>query len=176
MLRRRAKPVVQNPDHSYRSAISGSTRVATVLEDNLPLPQPQNETLIFRPRSADHGQRACTGFASHPGLRIKFVNSFLIKKGIERQLRIRQVASPAMGMHTRWFSLVATTGDVVEIATSVPAAQSFGHGGNFIFPSNVRVGSLKAHPCGGSQSGRVKTDTRAAKDGAPSRISTFNPQ
>jgi hypothetical protein len=42
----------------------------------------------------------------------------------------------------KWFSLVTTTGDVVEIATSVPAAQSFGHGGDFILSSNVRVGSL----------------------------------
>jgi hypothetical protein len=35
--------------------------------------------------------------------------------------------------------MATTTGDVVEIAASVRAAQSFGHGGNFILPSNVRV-------------------------------------
>jgi hypothetical protein len=29
---------------------------------------------------------------------------------------------------------VTTTGDVVEVATSVPAAQSFGHGGGFYTP------------------------------------------
>ena len=39
----------------------------------------------------------------------------------------------------KWFSLVTTTGDVVEIATSVEPTQSFGHGGNFIRPSIVSV-------------------------------------
>ena len=56
-------------------------------------------------------------------------------KDLQEQVSTRRGAE-------KWFSLVATTGDVVEVATSVPAEQSFGHGGNFILPSNVRVGSL----------------------------------
>ena len=39
-------------------------------------------------------------------------------------------------------SLVTTTSDVVEIATSIPAAQSFGHGKKFYMTSRMRVEDL----------------------------------
>src|SRR3954470_280965 len=43
-------------------------------------------------------------------------------------------------------SLVTTTSDVVEIATSIPAAQSFGHGRNFISNVGREVESMQTHP------------------------------
>ncbi len=39
---------------------------------------------------------------------------------------------PARRGAEKWFSLVTTTGDVVEIATSIEPAESFGHGRDFI--------------------------------------------
>ena len=64
-------------------------------------------------------------------------------------------------------SLVATTGDVVEVATSEPATQAFGHGGDFISNSEREVESLYTHPLRLQSVGVSRTDMWAAKDGAP---------
>jgi hypothetical protein len=62
---------------------------------------------------------------------------------------------------------VATTGDVVEVATSVPAAQSFGHGKEF-YTSFEREGWKFVNPPFAAAISRVcRTDMWAAKDGAP---------
>jgi len=67
-------------------------------------------------------------------------------KDLQEQVSARRGAE-------KWFSLVATTGDVVEVATSIPAAQSFGQGGNFILRSNIGLEVCIPTLCGGNQSG-----------------------
>src|SRR5258707_153937 len=67
----------------------------------------------------------------------------------------------------KWFSLVATTGDVVKVATSIEPAQSFGHGGNFTLGPWVRGRGLVIPPFAATISRVRRTDWRAAKDGAP---------
>src|ERR1044071_294167 len=66
----------------------------------------------------------------------------------------------------KWFSLVATTGDVVQVATSIPAAQSFRHGRDFILPSNVRGWRFVIPPFAAAINRVHGTDSWAAKDGA----------
>jgi len=44
------------------------------------------------------------------------------------------------------FPLVATTGDVMEIAATIPPAQSFWHGRNSILTSNYQIERFVTHP------------------------------
>ena len=64
-------------------------------------------------------------------------------------------------------SLVTTTSDVMEIATSIPAAQSFGHGKEFYMALKMRVEDFVNPPFAAATSRISRTDLWAAKDGAP---------
>jgi hypothetical protein len=67
----------------------------------------------------------------------------------------------------KWFSVVATTRDVVEISTSVEPAPSFGHGGNFILRSNVRGWKFVYPPFAAAISRVYRTDFWPQRMGHP---------
>ena len=67
--------------------------------------------------------------------------------------------------------LVTTRSDEMEVTTSIPTAQSFGHGEEFYTPFEREGRSFVIPPFAAAGSRVSRTEMWAAKDGAPTFVS-----